>query len=415
MADFLATYGIDDKALAIGLKRIEAMAAEHTNRMNAVTERASTSIAAGAGRTLSKGLMGVIGFGSAAAAVTVGVRFAIRKASLATEHYAKVNDVVARQLREVEYRGEAAYQSLGREVSGVTMRLRELGTEAMSGLAEMISNIKVMAGSGLSGLSPSIFRAGERAKAAQDLATLVERSRLLRSELEAARLQNDPGMGQRLGVAEIQAEAFIKKQLLDTEKLRFQLTERGQSVEAARLERSIRLAGEQIVLDEKRRQLDEQLAGRNKVRAEMESLNQKYVSARQGAADVLEANAMRLFGLEASQRQLQVAEAQLRYDQQLRDLAADKALLEEDRARASALLVEQRDAELGLLRAFKGGVGPGRSIALGSTANPLQVFAKGKDEEKADRKEAQKKFDKMITELRSIRDNTAKAQGATYQ
>ena len=407
--DFLATYGIDDKALAIGLKRIETLASNHQESM-----RKKEPFGEAAGRARKE----LLGMENVAKAAFGGIGTAVGLAVRATDDYAKKNSMVLGEVSALKREMAGLWTDIGRDLSGANRglveqialwrRLRNVVTDYLGAVGSSFINPE-----GPQSLSQ--IRDQKTQRVAYESADVLLRARSKMVELEAERLSKGTYATQRLASAELRAKIETERGLREIADLRTELERNGRKKEADLLARSVRLNAEATVQAERQRQSDEDFAGRKSVREKLAAAEKERASARAGAADVLEANAMRLFGLEASERQLQIAEAQLRYDQQLRDLAADKALLEEDRARASALLLEQRDAELGLLRAFRGGVGPGRSIALGSSANPFQVFAKGKDEEKADRKEAQKKFDKMITELRSIRDNTAKAQGATYQ
>lgn len=414
MADFLATYGIDDKALAIGLKKIEGLSSQHAQRMES-TSRASVSIADSVGKGFGKGMLAVVGFGSFAGVTMTAVRYGVREVERATEEYAKVNEYTAKSLREIGYQGEYAYQRLGRNVSDLTVQWKKLKVEATSGWAEMTENIKVAFLAKTTGLDASIFRANEQLAINKENAEIEKVSADARRSLDAQRLSSDPGASARLAAATAKSEALANEQKAKFEGLLWHLRNRGLDDEASRLERSISLAAEQIVIDEKRKQLAESVSNQNRTRADLQSEKDKYAASRESTADLIEANAQRIFGLEASQRQIQIAETQLRYDKQIRDLAQDKALLEEDRARAAGLLAEQRDAELGILMAQKDAQKTGRSIAIGSSQDARQAFAPVLNEERSDRKMAQQKFDRMISELAKIRSNTGQTQVATYQ
>lgn len=410
MPDFMATYGLSDAEVRAGLRGLEQAASQHTRRMESLTSKTSTSLATVASQKMSKGLFGV---GNVATLATASMVAAIAGVKKATSEYSEINDEAAESARRLGYQAEAAWQDLGRRLNGVSSIFDTLIVKARNSrfLTEVANEIQAW----LSGVSEQqIERDQENAKA-KELETLINRAAAYRNELEAQRLGADPGRAQRLAAAELRAELYEKKALLETEKLRFQLEERGRKDEADRIKRSIAIAKEEIVIAERRKQLAEDVEGRNRTRQELEALGEKYATARESTADTIEANAARIFGLEASERQLKIAEVQLAYDKQLRDLAKDKALLEEDRVRAAGLLNEQRDAELSILMAQRGERRTGRSIALGSSADPRQAFAPIVNEERNDRKKAQEKFDRMVAELRKIRDNTATRQVATYQ
>lgn len=415
MPDFMATYGLSDAEVRSGLRGLEQAASQHTRRIESITSQSSHSLANVTSRGLAKGFLAAVGLGSVAAVAAMGLRTAINATMHSTKEYASVNEDVAKSLREIQYKGEAAYQSLGRNTSELVLQLKQLTSEAVGGAAEILENLKVQFLAFKTGLDPSYFRKGTEQTIAKENAYLSKRAEAIRLEMDANRLSVDPGNAQRLGAAELRAEAREKEQLLKNEGLLWHLRNRGLDSEADKLERSIHLESQSIIQLEKRRQLDEEISGRNKTRSELENLKEKYATARESTADTIEANAARIFGLEASQRQVQIAEVQLRYDQQLRDIARDKALLEEDRVRASALLNEQREAELGILMAQRGERRNARSIALGSSVDARQAFAPIVNEERNDRKKAQEKFDRMVAELRKIRDNTATRQVATYQ
>ncbi len=408
MPDFMATYGINDAEVAAGFRRIEAQATRHGQAMERQGNAFDTLY--GQARQRILGIDQLVKSAFTAGGSSIGL------ATRALSDYARQNSFAAAEVERFHAANRGLWNDIGRDISGLT----SIFDGAVSKLRYVRDEIVDVAASLMSGLfgesqTNEDIKAQTAARKEQEAMDLVLQARRRRDELEAERLSRVQGATARMAAVQARAALEEKRGLEEIAELRTKLEKAGRKDEADRLARSVRLSAQQSVLAERERQAVDDITGREAVRQRIETAAQERQLAREGFAELAEGNAMRIFGLEASQRQLQVAEAQLRYDKQLRDLAADKALLEEDRARASALILEQRDAELGLLRAFRGGAGPGRGIALGSSVNPLQVFAKGKDDEKADRREAQRKFDKMIGELRSIRENTAKAQRATYQ
>jgi len=411
MADFLATYGIDDKALAIGLKKIEGLASQHAERINASTARADKGFASATATKLGKGLLGAIGLGSTAAVI----RSTILTINDASQEYAKTNEAVAQSLRVIGYEGEAAYRRFGREVHQVGIEMKSTWAEVWNFASRSIDRLGREGMAVLTGTRPDFFSFKNTALDAQETATLLAQANAARLSIDAERLSKDPYSTGRMAAAQLRAEAQVREQMLKNEGLLWHLRNSGMSEEANRLERSIKLGAEQIIIDEKRRQAAEDVDRKNSTRAALENQKESYAASRASTADLIEANAQRIFGLEASQRQIQIAETQLRYDKQIRDLAQDKALLEEDRARAAGLLAEQRDAELGILMAQKDAQKTGRSIAIGSSQDARQAFAPVLNEERTDRKMAQQKFDRMISELAKIRSNTGQTQVATYQ
>lgn len=408
MADFLATYGIDDKALAIGLKKIEGMAAQHAQEVS----RKGSTLDALYGQTKSK----IIGIDNVVKAVFAGASGSVGLATRALNDYAKMNSYAAGEVERFRQSNKGLWTDIGRDISSLTSIFDGVVSKARGVRDEVVDVVASM-------LSPTFgdrqsnddVKAATAARREQEALDLVIRSRQKREEIDAERLSKTQGESARLEAAKARSTLEERRGLQEIAELRTSLEKAGKKDEADSLARSVRINARQTLISEQERIDKENQAGREASRIKIEAAAVERQAAKESVADSIQANAQRIFGLEASQRQIQIAETQLRYDKQIRDLAQDKALLEEDRARAAGLLAEQRDAELGILMAQKDAQKTGRSIAIGSSQDARQAFAPVLNEERTDRKMAQQKFDRMISELAKIRSNTGQTQVATYQ
>lgn len=393
--DFLAKYGIDDKMLAAGLKEIEGRAGRHAREVG----RKTTSEWDAATKKTGEKLFGFKGVGIAAFSA---IGTAATLAGKSVLDYAERNSMVGSELERLRNTSREVWTSIGRDISsgvvqsGLDGFIRRVDA-ARTGLVDWLA-VKM-------GGDPAGVNSAMRAQETQD--ALAKANTALR---ESQARQMDARGDDPVGSARIRADLELQRKMASSKQLLGEMRLGGLGTMANTLEQAWRNEKAAAIEASERARDKAFLTEQDKKAADERQLR----SARDSAATLLEQNELKLFGMNASQKQLDLAETRLRYEKQIRDVLEDQNLFDAEKVDVKLHLERQRESELDAIFARRG-ERAGRSIALGSSIDPRQAFAPIVNEERNDRKKAQEKFDRMVAELRKIRDNTGKAQAATYQ